>query len=314
MPATRSRRETRVLLALALAGAVAAIAMFGFALHLAGVNASAAQRADFAGVPHWAVRPRSVDPICDWIAVAGVAIAIGAAAMLLAGKRAPRLPGGSTRRWTIDLLWKCGAWSFAGHALLAFAFTPLADADDPVEYYESYDIIDDEQPSDLPEDYVDGNPIYTDGPYCCAGTPVLTPVLASIRPAATAWRPVVAQAHTDPFTWGSASWNDPVEPVVLGIPPTPVANERSMIRRTMTHQLPQLAECYTHARTEGAGTIIATFTIGSSGAVTNARANGFDPAVAACVAKLVRQSHFARPSDGAESEVRLPISFRGRGY
>jgi hypothetical protein len=313
MPATRSRRETRVLVALAIAGAVAAIAMFGFALQLAGVNASAAQRSDFAGVPHWALRPRSLDPICDWIAIAGIAVAISAAVMLLAGKRARRLPGGSTRRWTIDLLWKCGVWSFAGHALLAFAFTPLADADDPVEFYESYDSIDDEPP-DLPENCVDDNPIYTDGPYCCAGTPVLTPVLASIRPAAASWRPVVAQPHTDPFTWGSASWNDPVEPVVLGIPTTSVANERSMIRRTMKHQLPRLAECYTHARTEGSGTIVATFAIGSSGAVTEARANGFDPAVAACVAKLVRQSQFARPSDGAESKVSLPISFRGRGY
>src|SRR5450755_1453261 len=128
MPAMRARRETRVLLALATTGAVAAIAVFGFALQLASVNASAAQRADLAGVPAWALRLRSLDPICDWIAVAGIAIAIGAAVLLLAGKRAPRLPG-VPRRWTIDLLWKCGAWSFAGHALLVIAFTPLADAD-----------------------------------------------------------------------------------------------------------------------------------------------------------------------------------------
>jgi hypothetical protein len=306
MPAKRSRRETGVLLVLAIAGAVAAIAMFGFALHLAGVNARAAQRADLAGVPHWALRLRSVDPICDWIAVVGIAIAIGAAVLLLAGKRARRLPGRS--RWTIDLLWKCGAWSLAGHALLVFAFTPLADADDPVSFDDDGYIVDDEPPADFPEDYDDDNPSFSDGPFCSMGTPVRTPILVSIQPAPAAWRPVVAQAH--PFT----SWNDPV---VLGTPTTSVANDPAVILRTMKRRLPRLAECYTHARTEGSGMILARFTIGWDGAAIDVRADGFDPVVAACVAKLVGQSHFTPPSDGAasaESEVRLPIHFRGRAY
>ena len=301
MPATRSRR---VLLVLAIAGAAAAIAMFGVALDLAAVNASAAQRAEAAGVPPWALRPRSLDPLCDWIAVAGVAIAIGAAILLLAGSRAPRLPGGSPRRWTIDPLWKCGAWSVVGHALLLFAFTPLAEVGDTVTIDEDMyreDVIDDEPPP-LPEDGDDDSPTvyprYLDGP-CMMGRPVL----ASIQP----------RARAEPFT----SWNESVrsvEPVVLGIPTTSVASERPSLRRTMKHQLPRLAECYIHSRIEGAGMIVATFTIEPTGAVTDARAIGFDPAVAACVARLVREIQFARPSGGYSSEVTFPISFRGRGY
>jgi len=304
MPATRSRREIRVLLVLAIAGAVAAIAVFGFALQLASVNASAAQRANLAGVPEWALRPRSLDPICDWIAVAGIAIAIGAAVLLLAGKRAPRLPG-SSRPSKLDLLWKCGAWSIAGHALFFFGFTPLAEADDMVDTgsYESVDIADELPPPDdskEPDDDPNPDPRMIDGP-CMMGTP--SPPL----------RPPAVLPPPEPLT--TVRWNArpvvAVAPVVLGIPTTNVASERSSLRRTMKHQILRLGDCYTHAHAEGSGTIVATFTIGSTGAVTHARANGFDPAVAACVAKLVRESHFPRPSDGASSDVMFPISYRG---
>ena len=100
-----------------------------------------------------------------------------------------------------------------------------------------------------------------------------------------------------------------VPSVALG-QPTVGSLDTAVIRRYIRRHLQKIRYCYEKellARPQLHGVVTTRFSINSVGRVTAAEATGFDPAVATCVAGVIKDIEFA--STGAQIQVTYPFTF-----
>jgi hypothetical protein len=91
------------------------------------------------------------------------------------------------------------------------------------------------------------------------------------------------------------------------------ALDKAIIRRYIQRVLPKLQYCYESALLANpalAGTVVASFVISRTGAVTTAEATGMADAVAACVAGVIRAIEFPRSKVDESTSVNYPFMFR----
>jgi hypothetical protein len=88
--------------------------------------------------------------------------------------------------------------------------------------------------------------------------------------------------------------------------------DKAVIRRYLRRHLDQIQYCYEKellARPGIVGEITTEFLISADGTVTSSRAEGFDPAVATCVADVIARIAFPRSSHGGNTQVHYPFAF-----
>jgi hypothetical protein len=89
--------------------------------------------------------------------------------------------------------------------------------------------------------------------------------------------------------------------------------DKAEIRRVVKSSLEKISACYTKALLDNpalAGTVSTQFFIAPSGKVASATASGVDPAVAECVAGVVKALEFPKPKGGGGVQVNYPFTFR----
>jgi hypothetical protein len=100
-------------------------------------------------------------------------------------------------------------------------------------------------------------------------------------------------------------------------PPNVVGDlDKGIIRRYIKRQASKLSYCYEKqllAQPTLAGDITVQFFIMPNGAVKSATAAGFDPAVASCVADVIRDIEFPASKGGGGVQVNYPLTFREAG-
>jgi hypothetical protein len=125
-----------------------------------------------------------------------------------------------------------------------------------------------------------------------------------------------------PYRGPGRGWGDgrrhttQVPPPVLG-QATPVGNlDKEIIRRYIKRSVHKVAYCYESellARPGIEGTVMVSFLISGSGMVTSSNGRGFDDKVASCVAGVVKNIEFPRPTDGGNVMVNYPFTFHAAG-
>jgi len=101
--------------------------------------------------------------------------------------------------------------------------------------------------------------------------------------------------------------------VVLGQPNAQGDLDKPLIRRVVRDAQPKLLACYTGAlarQPELAGTVQTQFAITPKGKVKLANAAGVDPAVAACIAGVIKKLEFPKPKGGGMVQVNYPLLLR----
>ncbi len=92
--------------------------------------------------------------------------------------------------------------------------------------------------------------------------------------------------------------------------------DKAIIRRYIKQNYAKFSYCYEHeliARPGLAGDVLAQFVIAGNGTVQASAAGGFDPTVANCVAGVIKNIEFPRPSNGGSVQVNYPFSFHAAG-
>ncbi len=92
--------------------------------------------------------------------------------------------------------------------------------------------------------------------------------------------------------------------------------DKDIIRRYIRRNLKKIRDCYANELTRDpklAGTVTARFTITSNGGVATATASGVDPAVAGCIAGVIKGIEFPKPKSGGNVTVNYPFTFRPDG-
>jgi hypothetical protein len=104
----------------------------------------------------------------------------------------------------------------------------------------------------------------------------------------------------------------PVPTVSVGQPNAQGELDKAIIRRYIKRNIQKLEGCYEHelvTKPKLRGTVMAQFAIGPDGRVTVSDASGVDPAVAKCVAGVIKQIEFPKPKKGVV-QVNYPFTFR----
>jgi hypothetical protein len=109
-----------------------------------------------------------------------------------------------------------------------------------------------------------------------------------------------------------------------GVPPVDISNpipvgglDKSIIKRYVKRNLSKIQYCYESqllASPNLAGTVNVAFMIAPDGTVQTSKATGLDDSVASCVAGVVKNISFPRPSDGGPVQVTYPFIFRAAGH
>jgi hypothetical protein len=89
--------------------------------------------------------------------------------------------------------------------------------------------------------------------------------------------------------------------------------DKAIIRREVKAKLPQIKACYEQALlTEPtlSGTVLTQFFIAPTGAVLSCNGSGVSPAVAECVAGVIKSITFPKPEGGGGVQVNYPFTFR----
>jgi hypothetical protein len=101
---------------------------------------------------------------------------------------------------------------------------------------------------------------------------------------------------------------------LAGVPTVTGALDKNVVRRYVRQKLPMIEYCYAKrlvVEPELEGTMVATFTIGGDGAVTQAKTSGLGSAeVERCVAEVLEIVQFPKPQDGKPVQVQYPFTFR----
>jgi hypothetical protein len=103
--------------------------------------------------------------------------------------------------------------------------------------------------------------------------------------------------------------------LVLGQPNAQGDLERAEIKRVVRQQAPALLACYDTQlakQSDLRGTVQTQFFIAPTGIVVASSASGVDPAVAVCIADLLKTVEFPKPKGGGGVQVSYPFTFRPR--
>jgi serine/threonine-protein kinase len=106
---------------------------------------------------------------------------------------------------------------------------------------------------------------------------------------------------------------NPRPAVKIGTPAATGDLDKALIRRGIKQKIQNVRSCYEKALVKQPtlqGTVMVQFTIGPSGTVVSAQATGLDPAVSTCVANVVKQMTFPKPTGGGVVNVNYPFAFR----
>ena len=91
--------------------------------------------------------------------------------------------------------------------------------------------------------------------------------------------------------------------------------DKAIIKRYVKRNLAKISYCYESellANPNLAGAVAVQFLISPSGTVTQANGSGMDK-VASCVAAVVKNIEFPRPTNGGSVQVNYPFNFRAAG-
>lgn len=103
---------------------------------------------------------------------------------------------------------------------------------------------------------------------------------------------------------------------VIGRPTSGGGLDKAIIQRYIKRNRNKFEYCYEHellAKPGIEGAVSIDFFIGPTGTVQQAAGAGFDPTVASCVAGIVKNIEFPRPTDGGGVQVHYPFNFRAPG-
>ncbi len=114
--------------------------------------------------------------------------------------------------------------------------------------------------------------------------------------------------------WGRDGKRTAGVPNTLDIgPPTTGGNlDKAIIKRYIKRNQAKIAYCYESellARPAIEGQIMVNFLISGSGTVMSSSASGFDGKVSSCVASVIKNIEFPKPSDGGNVQVNYPFTF-----
>nr|MDQ3368609.1 AgmX/PglI C-terminal domain-containing protein [Myxococcota bacterium] len=104
----------------------------------------------------------------------------------------------------------------------------------------------------------------------------------------------------------------------VGMPTQPTDGlDKRIIRRYVMRTVARISYCYESqllANPSLAGTVSVQFLISPTGSVASSIGNGVDAKVASCVAGVVKNIEFPRPSNGGSVQVNYPFTFRAAGH
>ena len=118
---------------------------------------------------------------------------------------------------------------------------------------------------------------------------------------------------------GKGRWRkrEGLQPTVeFSRPETTDGIDREIIKRYVKRNLTKISYCYESellAQPNLSGTVTVQFLITSSGSVSTSRGSGMDTKVANCVAGVVQNIAFPKPSNGSSVQVNYPFTFRAAG-
>ncbi|HEU0034012.1 MAG TPA: AgmX/PglI C-terminal domain-containing protein [Kofleriaceae bacterium] len=118
-------------------------------------------------------------------------------------------------------------------------------------------------------------------------------------------------------SWGKRGGRDgAVPPPTIGKPTTGGNLDKEIIKRYIKLNLHKISYCYesellAHPGLEGQ--MMASFLISGSGTVTASSGSGFDAKVATCVAGVIKNIQFPKPTDGGVVQVNYPFTFHAPG-
>ena len=107
-----------------------------------------------------------------------------------------------------------------------------------------------------------------------------------------------------------------VPPVDIGMPRPTDGLDKAIIKRYVKRQVAKISYCYesellVHPTLEGVVNV--QFMINASGTVATSTGAGMDPKVANCVAAVVKNIEFPKPSNSGSVQVNYPFTFRAAG-
>ena len=119
-------------------------------------------------------------------------------------------------------------------------------------------------------------------------------------------------------SWGHGRNHTPsVPPPTIGLPTSGGGLDKVIIKRYIKRNVQKIAYCYesellAHPGIEGE--VMVNFLITGSGTVTSSTGGGFDGKVASCVASVIKNIEFPRPTDGGNVQVNYPFTFHAAGH
>lgn len=123
---------------------------------------------------------------------------------------------------------------------------------------------------------------------------------------------LVALGHVPPAA-ELATRGKRIPRAVIGQPQSAGDLDKPVIRATVARALPKIKACYEQALAANpalAGTVHTQFFIAPNGGVITSSASGVDPAVATCVAAIIKAVEFPKPAGGGGVLVKFPFTFR----
>ncbi|MEO8703528.1 MAG: AgmX/PglI C-terminal domain-containing protein [Kofleriaceae bacterium] len=102
----------------------------------------------------------------------------------------------------------------------------------------------------------------------------------------------------------------------IGMPQATGNLDRAIIKRYIKRHLNMISYCYEKellARPGIEGTVMVNFLITGTGVVQQSTGNGFDGKVSSCLAGVIKNIEFPRPSDGGSVQVNYPFTFHAAG-
>jgi hypothetical protein len=110
--------------------------------------------------------------------------------------------------------------------------------------------------------------------------------------------------------------SDPAPSVGIGESSAVGDLDKAIIRRYMKRNVPKIQYCYEKqllVTLTLEGTVSTQFFIAPNGSVVMSKATGVDPAVASCVADVIRGIEFPKPKGAGGVQVNYPFTFRSTG-
>ncbi len=107
-----------------------------------------------------------------------------------------------------------------------------------------------------------------------------------------------------------------VPSTTIGMPRPTDGLDKAIIRRYVKRNLARISYCYEAellAKPSLEGTVSVQFLITASGSVSDANGNGVDGKVSSCVANVIKNIEFPRPTNGGSVQVNYPFTFRAAG-